>query len=38
MLERPWLRYTAAMLFWLSFFYLVVVFGLVAAVTKRKAA
>jgi hypothetical protein len=37
-LERPWLRYTVAMLLGLSFFYLVVAFGLGAAVTKLKAA
>jgi hypothetical protein len=37
-LERPWLRYTVAILFGLAFFYLVVAFGLGAAVTKLKAA
>jgi hypothetical protein len=37
-LERPWLRYTVAVLFGLAFFYLVVAFGLGAAVTKLKAA
>lgn len=37
-LERPWLRYTVAVLLGLSFFYLVVAFGLGAAVTKLKAA
>jgi hypothetical protein len=37
-LERPWLRYTVAILLGLSFFYLVVAFGLGAAVTKLKAA
>jgi hypothetical protein len=35
---RPWLRYTIAVLLGLSFFYLVVAFGLGAAVTKLKAA
>jgi hypothetical protein len=37
-LERPWLRYTIAVLMGLTFFYLVVAFGLGAAVTKLKAA
>ncbi|HEV8585848.1 MAG TPA: hypothetical protein VGT02_12825 [Methylomirabilota bacterium] len=37
-LARPWLRYTVAILFGLAFFYLVVAFGLGAAVTKLKAA
>lgn len=37
-LHRPWLRYTVAMLLGLSFFYLVVAFGLGAAVTKLRAA
>ncbi len=37
-IERPWLRYTVAVLLGLSFFYLVVAFGLGAAVTKLKAA
>jgi hypothetical protein len=37
-LERPWLRYGVALLLGLSFFYLVVAFGLGAAVTKLKAA
>jgi hypothetical protein len=37
-LDRPWLRYTVAILLGLSFFYLVVAFGLGAAVTKLKAA
>jgi hypothetical protein len=37
-MERPWLRYTVAVLLGLSFFYLVVAFGLGAAVTKLKAA
>lgn len=35
---RAWLRYTVAVLLGLSFFYLVVAFGLGAAVTKLKAA
>ena len=37
-LERTWLRYTVAMLLGLAFFYLVVAFGLGAAVTKLRAA
>jgi hypothetical protein len=37
-MERPWLRYTLAVLLGLSFFYLVVAFGLGAAVTKLKSA
>ena len=37
-LARPWLRYTVAILFGLAFFYLVVAFGLGAAVTKLKPA
>jgi hypothetical protein len=37
-LGRAWLRYTVAMLLGLSFFYLVVAFGLGAAITKLKAA
>lgn len=37
-LEQRWLRYTVAVLLGLSFFYLVVAFGLGAAVTKLKAA
>jgi hypothetical protein len=37
-MERTWLRYTVAVLLGLSFFYLVVAFGLGAAVTKLKAA
>jgi hypothetical protein len=37
-LERPWLRYSVALLLGLSFFYLVVAFGLGAAVTKLKSA
>jgi hypothetical protein len=37
-MEQPWLRYTVAILLGLSFFYLVVAFGLGAAVTKLKAA
>jgi hypothetical protein len=37
-MERPWLRYAVAGLLGLSFFYLVVAFGLGAAVTKLKAA
>ena len=37
-MERTWLRYTIAILLGLSFFYLVVAFGLGAAVTKLKAA
>jgi hypothetical protein len=37
-LERPWLRYTIAVLMGLAFFYLVVAFGLGAAVTKLKSA
>lgn len=36
--ERPWLRYAIAALLGLSFFYLVVAFGLGAAVTKLKPA
>ncbi len=37
-LGRPWLRYSVALLLGLSFFYLVVAFGLGAAVTKLKSA
>jgi hypothetical protein len=37
-MERPWLRYTVAVLIGLSFFYLVVAFGLGAAVTKLRPA
>lgn len=37
-LERTWLRYTIAVLLGLAFFYLVVAFGLGAAVTKLQAA
>jgi len=37
-MERPWLRYTVAVVIGLSFFYLVVAFGLGAAVTKLKPA
>lgn len=37
-LHRSWLRYTVAVLLGLSFFYLVVAFGLGAAVTKLRAA
>jgi hypothetical protein len=37
-LERTWLRYSVALLLGLSFFYLVVAFGLGAAVTKLKSA
>jgi len=37
-LERQWLRYTVALLMGLAFFYLVLAFGLGAAVTKLKAA
>ena len=37
-LARPWLRYAVAVLLGLSFFYLVVAFGLGAAVTKLKSA
>ena len=37
-LDRPWLRYAIAILLGLTFFYLVVAFGLGAAVTKLKAA
>jgi hypothetical protein len=37
-LARRWLRYTVAILFGLAFFYLVVAFGLGAAITKLKAA
>ena len=37
-MERPWLRYTVAVVLGLSFFYLVVAFGLGAAVTKLKPA
>ena len=37
-MQRPWLRYSVAVLLGLSFFYLVVAFGLGAAVTKLKAA
>jgi len=37
-LDRPWLRYTVAIVLGLGFFFLVVAFGLGAAVTKLKAA
>ncbi len=37
-LDRKWMRYTVAILLSLSFFYLVVAFGLGAAVTKLKPA
>src|SRR5437667_198900 len=37
-MERPWLRYTVAVVLGLSFFYLVVAFGLGAAVTKLRPA
>jgi hypothetical protein len=37
-MERPWLRYTVAVVIGLSFFYLAVAFGLGAAVTKLKPA
>lgn len=37
-LERPWLRYSVAVLMGLAFFYLVVAFGLGAAVTKLRPA
>jgi hypothetical protein len=37
-LDRPWLRYTVAVLMGLAFFYLVVAFGLGAAVTKLRPA
>ncbi len=37
-LDRPWLRYTVAALMGLAFFYLVVAFGLGAAVTKLRPA
>jgi hypothetical protein len=37
-LQRRWLRYTVAVLLGLAFFYLVVAFGLGAAVTKLRAA
>ena len=37
-LDRKWMRYTVAVLLALSFFYLVVAFGLGAAVTKLKSA
>jgi hypothetical protein len=37
-MQRPWLRYTVAVVIGLSFFYLVVAFGLGAAVTKLKPA
>ena len=37
-MEQAWLRYTVAVLIGLSFFYLVVAFGLGAAVTKLKPA
>jgi len=37
-LDRKWMRYTVAVLLALSFFYLVVAFGLGAAVTKLKPA
>ncbi len=36
--RTPWLRYAVAVLFGLAFFYLVVAFGLGAAVTKLRAA
>jgi hypothetical protein len=37
-LDRPWLRYTVAVLMGLAFFYLVVAFGLGAAVSKLRPA
>lgn len=37
-LDRPWLRYTVAVLMGLAFFYLIVAFGLGAAVTKLRPA
>jgi hypothetical protein len=37
-LDRPWLRYTVAVLMGLTFFYLLVAFGLGAAVTKLRPA
>src|SRR3984893_14394309 len=37
-LDRPWLRYSVAVLMGLTFFYLVVAFGLGAAVTKLRPA
>jgi hypothetical protein len=37
-LDRPWLRYTVAVLMGLAFFYLLVAFGLGAAVTKLRPA
>jgi hypothetical protein len=37
-LERRWMRYTVAIVLALSFFYLVVAFGLGAAVTKLRPA
>jgi len=37
-LERPWLRYSVAVLMGLAFFYLVIAFGLGAAVTKLRPA
>jgi hypothetical protein len=37
-LDRPWLRYIVAIVLGLGFFYLVVAFGLGAAVTKLKSA
>jgi hypothetical protein len=37
-LDRPWLRYTVAVLMGLAFFYLVIAFGLGAAVTKLRPA
>ena len=37
-LDRKWMRYTVAVILALSFFYLVVAFGLGAAVTKLKSA
>jgi len=37
-LDRPWLRYTVAVLMGLAFFYLVIAFGLGAAVTKPRPA
>jgi len=37
-LDRPWLRYSVAVLMGLAFFYLVVAFGLGAAVTKLRPA
>ena len=37
-MERPWLRYSVAVVIGLSFFYLVAAFGLGAAITKLKPA